>query len=353
MEVESSIFLKIGPFTKDDVVGEYVLIKDVLTMNRNKIALSLVIGVISLWTVLAGVGIGESKPPVRIAGLSGVSGLAMVKLIEEPVSNGRPVTYTIYKSPDLLIGKIINGEVDITALPINTAAILYNKGVPIQITSVIGWGVMYLIGDAKVKEWADLKGKTILAPAKGAVPDLLLRYLLTKNGLNPDRDLTIQYVGSPVELAQMVASGAGPLAVLPEPWVTEALEKNPNLQVLLDFQQEWQRIEKQGRTYPQTCIVVNKRFAESNPEFLRLYLVELSQAIEWLNKNPEQAGVLAEKHVQVSATTIRKGLARCNLQFAEAFKVRKEINWFLLKLSELAPNAIGGKLPDEKVYYQP
>ena len=279
--------------------------------------------------------------------------MAMVKLIDEPAIGGRSITHSIFKSPDLLTGKLITGEVDIAALPINSAAILYNKGVPVQIASVIGWGVMYLIGDAKVKDWLDLKGQTVLAPAKGAVPDLLFRYLLVKNGLNPEVDLTIQYVGSPVELAQLTTVGAESLAVLPEPWVTQVIEKNQKVQVLLDFQQEWQRIEKQGQTYPQTCIVVNRKFAAANRELVRLYLQELEGAMEWLNQNPEPAGILAEKHVQISATAVRKGLARCNLRFADAIKARPEIDRFLLRLSELAPNAIGGKLPDEKFYYQP
>ncbi len=324
-------------------------------MKHNKILTLIwfVVGIILLTTVSARPGRGKEAPPVRVAGLSGVSGLAMVKLIDEPGLGGRPITHSIFKSPDLLMGKIITGEVDIAALPINTAAILYNKGVPVQIASVIGWGVMYLIGDAKVKDWPDLKGQTVLAPAKGAVPDLLFRYMLVKNSLNPEEDLTIQYVGSPVELAQLTAGGTAPLAVLPEPWVTQVIERNPKVQVLLDFQQEWQRIEKQGQTYPQTCIVVNRKFAAANREFVRLYLKELEGAMEWLNQNPEPAGVLAEKHVQISANAVRKGLARCNLHFINALKARPEIDRFLLRLSELAPDAIGGKLPDEKIYYQP
>lgn len=322
-------------------------------MKRKKVLVLLMIGMVLSLLVLAGAGSGEEAPPVRIAGLSGVSGLAMVKLIDEPALGGRSITHSIFKSPDLLTGKLITGEVDIAALPINAAAILYNKGVPVQIASVIGWGVMYLIGDAKVKDWPDLKGQTVIAPAKGAVPDLLFRYILVKNGLNPEVDLTIQYVGSPVELAQLTAAGAGSLVVLPEPWVTQVIEKNPKVHVLLDFQQEWQRIEKQGQTYPQTCIVVNRKFAAANREFVQLYLKELEGAMEWLNQNSESAGILAEKHVQISATAVQKGLARCNLRFANAIKARPEIDRFLLRLSELAPNAIGGKLPDEKFYYQP
>lgn len=304
-------------------------------------------------TVLAGVGFGGSKPPVKITGLSGISGLAMVKLIEEPVIGGRPVTHSILKSPDLLIGKLITGEVDLAALPINTAAILYNKGVSIQVAAVIGWGVLYLVGDAEIRNWVDLKGKRILAPAKGAAPDLLLRYLLIKNGLNPEQDLTIQYIGSPVELARLSAAGEASLAVLPEPWATEVMTRNSKNKILLDFQSEWQRIENQGQTYPQTCIVVNKKFAGSDSEFVRNYLKELDRAIRWLNENPRQAGILAEKHLQISSDTIRKGLSRCNLRFEPAIKAQGRIERFLSSLAEIEVNAIGDKIPDEAFYYQP
>lgn len=320
---------------------------------RNKLSISITLGVMLLWTVLAGVGLGDFTPPVKITGLSGISGLAMVKLIEEPVIGDRPVTHSILKSPDLLIGKLITGEVDLAALPVNTAAILYNKGVPIQVAAVIGWGVLYLVGDTEIRNWADLKNKRILAPAKGAVPDLLLRYLLIKNGLNPEQDLTIQYIGSPVELARLSAAGEAHLAVLPEPWVTEVITRNFKNKILLDFQREWQRIENQDQTYPQTCIVVNKNFTGSNSEFVRNYLKELDRAIHWLNENPEPAEILAEKHLQISANIIRKGLPRCNLRFEPAINARGRIGRFLSSLKEIDANAIGNKIPDEAFYYQP
>jgi NitT/TauT family transport system substrate-binding protein len=311
------------------------------------------IGAVLLGIILAGVGLAESKPPVKIFGLSGISGLAMVKLIEEPLIGGKTVTHSILKSPDLLMGKLITGEVDLAALPINTAAILYNKGVSIQVAAVIGWGALYLVGDLEIKDWNDLKGKKVLVPAKGAAPDLLLRYLLLKNGLNPERDMTIQYVGSPIELARLSAAGEAPLAVLPEPWVTEVITRNSKNEILLDFQSEWQKIENQGQTYPQTCIAVNKGFAGSNPEFVRRYLKELDQAIRWLNENPEPAGILAEKYVHITANAIQKGLPRCNVRFEPALKARGKIERFLSRLAEIEPKVIGEKMPDEGFYYQP
>ena len=39
----------------------------------------------------------------------------------------------------------------------------------------------------------DLKGRTILSTGKGTTPEYVLRYLLTKNGLDPDKDVKIEY----------------------------------------------------------------------------------------------------------------------------------------------------------------
>ena len=41
-----------------------------------------------------------------------------------------------------------------------------------------------------VHSFADLKGRTILSTGKGTTPEYVLRYLLKKNGLDPDKDVT-------------------------------------------------------------------------------------------------------------------------------------------------------------------
>jgi NitT/TauT family transport system substrate-binding protein len=304
---------------------------------------------------LTSVVFGMEKPKeVKVMALSGTTGLAMVKLFEENTTAKARINYTILKSPDLMMAKLVAGEADIAALPINQAAILYNKGVGIQVAAVIGWGVMYIVGnDPTIKTWKDLKGKELYLVAKGAVPDLLFRYLATQNGLNPDRDLKLNYVASPVELAQLVAAGKVTLATLPEPWVTEALTRAPQLKVVLDYQSEWSRLEKQKATYPQTCIVVSRKLLKEQPQVVKRFLKDLQRSIGWLNKNPEKGGVLAEKYVQVSAVAVQKGLPRCNLSYQPVRKVRPAVRQFLTRLSENAPAAIGGKLPDDGFYYQP
>ncbi|HYH04122.1 MAG TPA: ABC transporter substrate-binding protein, partial [Bacillota bacterium] len=169
-----------------------------------KLILLILIGLVGV-----SVSIAAEKPrQIQVMALSGTTGLAMTKLIDEAASGESRFNYTILKNPDLLMAKLIAGEADIAALPVNQAAILYNKGVAIGVPAIIGWGVLYIVGDdPALRKWKDLKNREINLVAKGAVPDLLFRYLVQKNGLNPDRDLKISYTTSPVEAAQLTAVG--------------------------------------------------------------------------------------------------------------------------------------------------
>lgn len=314
----------------------------------------LLLGMIAGILLAAGIPIAAEPASVRVLALSGNTGLAMVRMMEQPVIDGVPHQYQVYKSPDQLIGKLVTGEADIAALPSNTAAVLYNRGTGVQMLSVIGWGVLYVTGqDRTIKKWTDLKGKEVFIGGKGAVPDLLFQYLCQKNGLKPDVDLRISYVASPAELAQLAVAGKAPLAVIPEPWVTEVLERSPQSRVLLDFQKEWGRIEQTQPLYPQTCVVVRQQFAKEYPERVKVFSRELAKSISWIKRNPVKGGVLAEQYVSLSRVSVEKGLTRCNLKYSDAYAVRNEVQMFLSRLHGVMPQAVGGKLPDENFYYRP
>ncbi len=69
-----------------------------------------------------------------------------------------------------------------------------------------------------VHSLADLKGRTILSTGKGTTPEYVLRYLLNANGLDPDKDVTIEYYSEASEVtAQMAAARKDAIAVLPQP----------------------------------------------------------------------------------------------------------------------------------------
>ena len=110
---------------------------------------------------------------VNVAALKGPTAMGMVKLMDDS-DNGdtgaNHYNFTIAASPDEITPQIVQGNVDIAAVPANLASVLYNKeGVDVSVLAVNTLGVLYIVenGDS-VQSVADLKGKTIYASGKGA-----------------------------------------------------------------------------------------------------------------------------------------------------------------------------------------
>lgn len=301
-------------------------------------------------------GVAEPGPlKLNIMALSGTTGLSLVKVLAERPSLGKDVVveYMVIKSPDQMTAKIVSGEAQIAALPTNTAAILYNKGIPIRLAAITNWGVMYVVGaEQGIKTWADLKGKEIGLSGRGATPEILFRYFLKAAGVDPDREVSLRYFSAPVELAQVLIAEKLSLAVLPEPWVTEVITRNPRFKVLLDFQAEWQRVEKRRESYPQGCLVVQAELAKDRPEVVQEFLRQAALSSEWVNRHPAEAGKLAEEYVQISAAAAREAIPRCNLRFAEAVVVKDEVDHYLRWLYGFDPESVGGKVPDAGFYWE-
>lgn len=298
----------------------------------------------------------EEQITAKIAGLKGPTSIGMIKMFEEKPSLGEGIvsTYEVAESPDILVSKLLSKEVDFAALPTNVAAKLYNKGAGYDLAAVNIWGVLYVMvqGD-EIGKWQDLKGKTIYSAAKGSTPDVVFRYLLEKNGLNPETDVTLDYTLGPAELAQSMAAGRVNIGVLPEPFVTIVTMKNEKAQIALNLQDEWKKALGIETSYPQTCIVVREEFAQAHPEAVARFLEEVEKSIDWVNANAAEAGVLVEKHgIGMKAKMAEAAIPRCNLRFVDAQKAKKVVHEYLNVLFDYSPKDVGGKLPDENFYYR-
>lgn len=298
---------------------------------------------------------GLTATKLNIMVLSGTTGLSLVRMLSQNPGFGEGVegSYTVLKSPDQMVARVISGEADIAALPTNTAAALYNKGIPIQLAAITNWGVTYLVGrESGIHTWKDLKGQSVALTGRGAPPDILFRYFLNAQGLQAGSDVTTQYYAAPVELAQLMIAGKVNLATLPEPWVTEVMQKDPSVRILLDYQQEWSRLEKRRESYPQSCLVVKADLARQRPGIIREFLKQAGAASDWVNAEPGAAGRLAEQYLFISAASAEKAIPRCNLRFETAAAAQNEVDYYLRKLYEFDPQSIGGKLPDARFYLQ-
>ena len=248
----------------------------------------------------------------------------------------------------------MQGEVDIAAVPANLAATLYQKtqgGVTVLAVNVLG--VLYIgeLGGDTVQSVADLKGKTLLATGKGATPEYFLRYLLTQNGLDPDKDVAIQWKSEPSEVVALLNAKGEGLAMLPQPYVTAAANQlGENFRIALSVSEEWEKLESDSRC---TTAVVMARtvFVQEHPEQVQAFLEALSQSVQWVNEQPQEAAELCEQLGIIKAGVARKAIPDCNLVCITGNEMKQALSGCLEVIYDQNPKAVGGKLPGDDFYY--
>lgn len=134
-------------------------------------------------------GCGTQKTtPINIGALKGPTGMGMVTLMGEEFSGKYNIT--IESAPDVVTGKLINGELDIAAVPVNLASVLYNKtkdesgNSNIMMIAVNTLGVLYVLEDGDtVNSLTDLAGKTLYATARALRRNICFPICWKKAGL--------------------------------------------------------------------------------------------------------------------------------------------------------------------------
>lgn len=298
----------------------------------------------------------SAEGPVRIAGLKGPTTMGLVNLLDMEQQGTAALDYDLqlYGTADEIVPGLIKGELDMAAIPANLAAALYQKTKGgIQVMAVNTLGVLYVVekGDT-VHSMADLAGRTILSTGKGTTPEYLLRYLLEKNGLDPDKDVKIQYCSEATEVtAQMAAAQKDAIAVLPQPYVTAAGMKDPSLRVALDLTAEWDKVSDSQLVTGVT--VVRTQYAQEHPDVVEAFLQEYAQSVRTANTDLDRTAALCEQQgVVAKAAIAKKALPACNIVCRTGDEMQKDVSACLSVLCAADPAAVGGKLPDEGFYWK-
>ncbi|MBQ3141802.1 MAG: ABC transporter substrate-binding protein [Clostridia bacterium] len=292
---------------------------------------------------------------IRIGGLKGPTSIGLVKVMEDNANGTSANTYefTVAGTADEITPKFIQGDLDIVAVPANLASMLYNNtNKAVQLLAVNTLGVVYITekGDS-VKSVADLKGKTIYATGKGSTPEYALRYILAQNGIDPDKDVTIEFKSEPTEIVAILNKAESGIAMLPQPYVTVAQGSVEGLHIALDLTEEWNKLDN-GSTLITGTVVVRKAFAEEHPDLIAKFLTEYEASTKYVNENVAEAAQLVEKFGLFKAAVAQKAIPYCNIVFWSGDDVKAPMNGYLKTLFDQNPKAIGNAMPDDGFYYE-
>lgn len=296
---------------------------------------------------------------VNIAALKGPTAMGMVKFMDDvdkgEVDDGN-YNFQIAASADEVTPKLVQGELDIAAVPANLASVLYNntKG-QVQVLAVNTLGVLYIVENGEtVQSAADLKGKTIYASGKGSTPEYALNYILTENGIDPASDVTIEWKSEHSECVAALANDPSGIAMLPQPFVTTAQTKNPDIRVALDLTEEWDKIQedKEEKSALLTGVVVARsEFVKENPEAVANFLDHYKESVDYVNDNTDDAAKLVGQYEIVTEEVAKKALPECNIVCITGDEMKEQLSGYLQVLLDANAQSIGGALPEDDFYY--
>lgn len=262
--------------------------------------------------------------------------------------------FTMPAANDEVVAAISKGEADIAAVATNMAATLYNKtdgGVTVLAVNTLGVLSLLTSGEA-LDSVSALKGKTIYTSGQGANPEYILRYVLEKNGLDPDRDVTIRFVGDGSELVGVWQQDKDAVIMAPQPVATTILMKHEGSCKVLDMTEEWRKVSDDDSALMMGCVIVRNAFLAEHRGAVDTFLREYAASIESAQNDVPATAALCEQYGLIpKAALAEQAIPQCGLTFVTGSDMQKQLQGYLQVMFDANPKSVGGKLPAEDFYY--
>ena len=287
--------------------------------------------------------------PLNVGTLMGPTGMGMAGLFGR---EDEGFMMNLYDAPDQCMAGLLNGDLDVAAIPSNVAAVLNNKTEGgIRLLGVNTGGVLYVLSNnaEPVSSLADLKGKTVYASGMGGVPEYAFKALMEKEGLAED-DIELIWMNSHADVVSTLISQGG-YALVPEPQVTVAGTKADTVKVDLDINAMWK--ESFGYDLPMGVIACRAEIADNRADDLGYFLREYNKVLEGYNADKDAAAeTIANAGILPAAGVAKAAMPRCNIMLETGIAHAKDILTPLYEtLFSFNPQSVVGSIPGDDFYF--
>ena len=194
---------------------------------------------------------------------------------------------------DKTMTAVISGEADIGFMGAEASIYAYQEGAtdPVvnfaQLTQRAG---NFLVAREEMPDftWDDLRDKRVLGGRKGGMPEMVFEYILKQNGLDPQKDLSIN---------QSIDFGA----------TAAAFTGDNSADFTVEFEPSATALEKQGAGYvvaslgvdsgyvPYTSYSAKTSYMEKNPDIMQKFTNALQKGMDYVQKHtPEEIARVIE-----------------------------------------------------------
>lgn len=263
-------------------------------------------------------------------------------------------TFRLWRTTDDLRAGIVSGRTRLFSTPSHVPANLSARGLPLKMLCLLGMGHLSVVtSDETIRSFHDLAGKPVLGFFRHDMPDLTFRAIARMEGMDPEKDLRLDYVQTPMEAAQMLVAGKAATAILSEPPATAAIMmaagQGRNLRRAFELTEVWGRHKGTARI-PMAGIALHASLLDEAPELISALKTGLPAAKAHVLADPAAAARLAERTMEMRPQVFEKAFPKFNIDVVSARAVKSELETFYTALLELEPEAGGGRLPPDDYY---
>lgn len=305
---------------------------------------------------VSAVGCNLTSKEVKIISGNSLDGISISKLIKEEneIKKGYNTTYNIENNKEKLEKSLDNEKYDIAIVPTDMATKVYNKNSNYQICASIGEGSYYLVtSDPTITGFnSTLINKDVAIIEENSMIDIISKSILNKNNVD-DSKVNFKYVSSAPEIVTTLALGNIRTGIVPETSLTTLLYKHSGLKILTSTNEAYEKAFNIKEGYSQFSIIVKKDFAKDNKEYVNEFLSKVKSSIDFVNKNPLQAGAYGEElSIPIKPKVLSKAIKRCNLKFIIVDEFKNNYKELFNILYNYNKEAVGGTVIDESIYYK-
>ena len=205
---------------------------------------------------------------------------------------------------DKTMTAVISGEADIGFMGAEASVYAYQEGAtdPVvnfaQLTQRAG---NFLVAREEMPDfkWEDLKGEKVLGGRKGGMPEMVFEYILKKNGIDPQKDLTID---------QSVDFGSTAAAFTSDDSASYTVEFEPSA-TILEKERAGYVVASLGEAsgyVPYTSYSAKASYMKENPEIIQKFTDALQKGMDYVQSHtPEEiAEVIAPQFKETDLETI-------------------------------------------------
>jgi ABC-type nitrate/sulfonate/bicarbonate transport system substrate-binding protein len=206
--------------------------------------------------------------------------------------HGLEVTLTFVGGSSKIVQAMLAGEIPIaeTAIPAVIQANLAGADL-VMLAGPNHKPGQKLMVKSEIKSPADLKGRKLGVTRFGTSDDFLMRYILKKWGLQPERDVTLMQMGASQETLAGLASGSIDGGPLSSPLNLRA--RKLGFHMLAD-------LSTIGVDYQGAGVVTTRRFVREHPDTVRRYLRAYVEGLHRLKTDREFSLTVLAKYTRIT-----------------------------------------------------